>query len=158
MSLPHALTSLTPREAIIDAVSRMFHGFDFNDLELLNSAFLPDDEEVVFEVNNTESFVATGMTEIRTHFFNRVAPMDTTHVFGSERVHIADDAKTAKFLAVGNAQHCPPGRGKEADGPKYLVGGKYSADLELGADGLWKIRKFVADVLWAHGDVSVMAG
>lgn len=157
MSLPHALTSLSPREAILDTVTRLFQAFDFNDRELLNSAFRPNDEEVVIEINNAERFVATGITEIHT-LFDRVGPMDTTHVLSSTRVHIADDAKTAKFLCVGNAQHAPPGRGKEADGPKYLVGGKYSADLELGEDGLWKIRKFVVDVLWADGDISVMAG
>ncbi|KAJ5180802.1 hypothetical protein N7492_004012 [Penicillium capsulatum] len=154
--LPYALSALTPREAVMDAVSRMFNGIDGNDLGMFNSALRPEDTDTIFEVRGASNLVATGAQEIRTWIFDRVGPMDTTHALSHARVQISDDARTARVTASGMAQHCPPGRGLEPRGPKYMAGGKYSGELELGDDGLWKIRKFVVEVVWGDGDESVM--
>lgn len=59
--------------------------------------------------------------------------------------------------AYALAQHCPSGRGKEPDGPKYLVGGEYFIDLlKDEEDGMWKIKTWILEVIWRQGDRSVM--
>ncbi|KAJ5161831.1 hypothetical protein N7492_007223 [Penicillium capsulatum] len=85
MSLPSTLNSLTPREAVIDALSRLFHSFDTHDVDLFNSSFLPNDEEALFEENHSGMPAIKGISEIRTQIFDHVAPMDTTHIQGTPR-------------------------------------------------------------------------
>lgn len=83
--------------------------------------------------------------------------MDTTHMISNVRVDVKDGADTASLTAYALAQHCPPGKGKELDAPKYLVGGEYWIDLVRDeGDGLWKIKKWVLDVIWRQGDASIM--
>ena len=73
------------------------------------------------------------------------------------RVDVKDGADTASLTAYALAQHCPPGKGKEPDASKYLAGGEYCIDLiKDEADGLWKIKKWVLNVIWSQGDASVM--
>lgn len=73
------------------------------------------------------------------------------------RVDVKDGADTASLTAYALAQHCPPGKGKEPDAPKYLVGGEYWIDLMRDeGDGLWKIKKWVLNVVWRQGDASLM--
>lgn len=75
------------------------------------------------------------------------------------RVEYKAGADTASLTAYALAQHCPPGRGKEADGPKYLVGGEYRVDVVRGEEGgemVWKMKKWVLDIIWTQGDASVM--
>ena len=68
------------------------------------------------------------------------------------RVDVKDGANTASLTANALAQHCPPGKGKEPDAPKFLVGSEYGIDLIRDeTDGLWKIKKWVLDVLWRQG-------
>jgi hypothetical protein len=43
-ALPHTLTSLTPREAIADALARCIHGIDTNDRDLFTSACLQTED------------------------------------------------------------------------------------------------------------------
>ena len=73
------------------------------------------------------------------------------------RVDVKDGADTAFLTAYALAQHCPPGKGIEPDGPKLLVGSEYLVDLVKDeGDGLWKIKKWVLNVSWRQGDASVM--
>ncbi|KXL51491.1 MAG: hypothetical protein FE78DRAFT_135696, partial [Acidomyces sp. 'richmondensis'] len=82
---------------------------------------------------------------------------DTSHMISNIRVDIKDDANTASLTAYALAQHCPSGRGKEPDGPKYLVGGEYFIDLlKDEEDGMWKIKTWILEVIWRQGDRSVM--
>jgi SnoaL-like domain len=155
MSYPHVLTSLTPREAITDALYRAVIGFDRNDMEVFNSSFIG--EEVTFEFKGDASRTAHDLTTIRNGVLSHVGPMDTTHSISNIRVDVKDGADTASLTCYALAQHCPPGRGKEPDGPKLLVGGEYLVDLVKDEkDGLWKIKKWVLDVIWRQGDRSVM--
>jgi hypothetical protein len=157
MAYPHTLTSLTPREAITDALYRAIIGFDRNDVPIFNSAFAGED--VIFEIRagESESRIVNSLSTIRTQVLAHVGPMDTSHTISNVRVDVKDGADTAYLSAYAMAQHCPPGRGKEPDGPKYLVGGEYRVDLVKDeGDGLWKIKKFVLDVIWRQGDASVM--
>jgi hypothetical protein len=154
-SSSHILASLTPREAIVDAMTRALVACDRNDTALFNSAW--DGEDVAFEINDGDKKVLPNLGLIRMHILDRVGPMDTTHNISNIRVDVKDGADTALLTATSLAQHCPPGRGKEPDGPKYLVGGEYSADvIKDNADGVWKIKKWALKVIWAQGDASVM--
>ena len=152
MSYPLTLTSLSPREAITDAVYRAVIGFDRNDVSMLNSAFAGED--VTF---GSSGRMITSLTTARETVLAHVGPMDTTHTISNVRIDHKDGADTAQLKCYALAQHCPPGRGKEPDGPKLLVGGEYDIDLVRDEkDGLWKIKKWILDVIWRQGDASVM--
>lgn len=152
MSYPYNLSSLTPREAITDTLYRAIIAFDRNDAELLNSAFAGEDVSLSGAGREINS-----LTALRTQVLAHVGPMDTMHMISNVRVEVKDGADTASLTAYALAQHCPPGRGKEPDAPKYLVGGEYAMDLVRDeADGLWKIKKWVFNIIWRQGDASVM--
>ncbi len=81
----------------------------------------------------------------------------TTHMLSNIRIDVKDGADTASMTAYALAQHCPPGRVKEVDAPKYLIAGEYQMELVRDdRDRLWKIRKWILHVIWKQGDSSVM--
>ena len=89
-----------------------------NELQQLNSA-VPD-VSITLEINagEDERRSITGLSTLRAGVLNHVGPMDTTHMISNVRVDVKDGADTASLTANAMAQHCPPGRGKEPDGPK----------------------------------------
>jgi len=154
---PHPLASLSTREAVTDAVYRALLGCDDNDAAIFTSAWAGED--VTFEVHDgdEEKKVFSSLSLIRTAVFERIGAMDTTHSIANVRVDVQDGADMAHLTATATAQHCPPGRGREPDGPKFLVGSQYSIHLvkdEVG--GAWKIKKWVLRVTWTQGDPLVM--
>ncbi|KAI9740848.1 MAG: hypothetical protein M1818_004453 [Claussenomyces sp. TS43310] len=152
MSHPHILTSLTEREAIADALQRAVIGFDSNDVSIFNSAWSGPD--AVFDLNGN---IINGLDAIRTQVLDIVGPLDTMHMISNVRVDVKDGASTASLTAYALSQHCPPGRGGEPDGPKYLAGTTYFLDLVKDQrDGLWKIQKWVIKIIWTQGDRSVI--
>lgn len=154
MSHPISLSSLTTREAIIDALYRAIIGFDRYDTTVFNSALA---EDASFELRAGQPRIINSLPTIRTELLDHVGPMDTTHMISNVRVDVRDGASTAHLTAYALAQHCPPGRGKEPDGPKYLGAGEYWIDLvKDDKDGLWKIKKWVLDLIWSQGDASVL--
>jgi hypothetical protein len=151
MSHAHILTSLTEREAITDALYRAVIGVDSNDALLFNSAF---GEDAVFHMNG---HIINGLDAARAQLLDFVGPMDTTHMISNVRVDIKEKASTASLTAYALAQHCPPGRGRETGGPKYLAAGEYFVDLVKNeSDGVWKIEKWEMKSIWSQGDASVM--
>jgi len=155
MSPLATLTSLTPREAVTDAIHRLLRGIDHNDISIFNAAFAGED--VILQLNGDHAKTLNGISEIDTHVFNPIGPMDSTHMVSNVRVDLEDGADTASLTCFVLAQHCAPGKGREPDSPKFLVGAEYSVDLVLSkGEGLWKINKFVLDVVWNQGDPSVM--
>ena len=155
MSYPHSLTSLTPREAIADALYRSLIGFDRHDIPIFESSFAGED--VSFEIHDGETRVINGLSTIRDGLLAGIGPLATTHTMSNIRIDVKDGADTASLTCTALAQHCPPGRGKELDGPKFLVGGEYRLNLirdEI--DGLWKIKKWVLDITWKEGDASIL--
>ncbi|KAJ5815221.1 hypothetical protein N7474_006998 [Penicillium riverlandense] len=156
----HNLPSLTTREAIIDALDRAIIGFDRHDVPIFNSAFSssPDVSMGFRYLPGEEPREFKGLDTIRAALLDHVGPMDTTHMTSNIRVNHKEGEETASMTCYTLAQHCPPGRGKEPDGPKYLAAGEYEMDLVFDkADGLWKIQKWVLDIIWTQGDHSVMA-
>jgi hypothetical protein len=152
---PSFLYNLSPREAIVDALSRALVGCDNHDEDLFNSAW--SGEDVSFTINGADKKVLPNLTVIRKHVLDRVGPMDTTHSISNIRVVAKDSVDTAFVTATSMAQHCPPGRGKEPDGPKFMVSGEYSADI-IKVDGIWKLKTCALRIIWTQGDPSVMEG
>lgn len=147
MSNLHVLSSLTESEAVIDSLYRAISGFDDNDISLLKSACCGS--EFAFEMNGNVFNVD--------QLINFVGPLDTTHMISGIRVDLKEGALTASLTANALAQHCPPGRGLETDGPKFLAGGKYFIDLvKDNTNGLWKIKKWVLKTIWRQGEASVL--
>ena len=153
-SIPHPLASLSQREAITDVLHRGILACDLNDTALFDSVWAGED--VTFQINDDQERVLPNLTAIRKAIFGRVGPMDTTHNISMVRVDVKDGADTASVTATTMAQHSPAGKGREPDGPKYLVGGRYSLDLVKDQSGEWKAKTWVLDVIWTQGDASVM--
>jgi hypothetical protein len=154
---PIALSDLSPREAITDALYRAILGFDRNDPEIFDSAFAGED--VSFELRSAPEppTIVNRLSNIKAGVLASVGKMDTLHVISNVRVSYVDGEDTAGLKCYAQAQHCPEGRGREPDGPKWLVGGEYEIEfLRDGKDGLWKIKRWVLDVVWREGDRSVM--
>ena len=151
---PPSLASLGTREAVTDAMHRALLGCDRNDAPIFASAWAGED--VTFEIHDGDKKVIPGLSMICKAVFEKVGPMDTTHSIANVRVDVQDGADIAHLTATATAQHCPPGRGREPDGPKFLVGSQYSVDLFKDETGAWKIKKWVLSVTWTQGEPSVM--
>lgn len=157
MSYPLRLTSLTPREAVADALYRVCIGLDRNDAPLFDSAWAGED--VYLAVHDGEDRIFKSLAEIHANGLSRVGPMDTTHIASNVRVELQDGASIASLTAYVLAQHAAPGRGKIPGAPKFLVGGEVAMDLVRDqSDGLWKITKWIFDIIWRQGDISVTRG
>ncbi len=116
---PSALNLLSPRDAIVDALSRALVGCDNHDAELFNSAWAGEDAS--FEILGADKKVLPNLNMIRMHVLDRVGPMDTTHSISNIRVTSKNGADDTAFItATSMAQHCPPGRGKEPDGAQSI--------------------------------------
>ena len=153
MSYPHLINSLSPREAVTDAIYRAIIGFDRNDVAIFNSAFAGED--ATFEFHGTDR--RDNVAGVRSTVLANVGPMDTTHTISNVRVDVQDGADTAHLTCYALAQHCPEGKGKDPAGPKYTTGAEYWVDLVRDEkDGLWKIKKWVMDLIWTQGDRSIM--
>ncbi|KAF2867428.1 hypothetical protein BDV95DRAFT_582133 [Massariosphaeria phaeospora] len=151
---PQTLPSLSPREAIADAIYRAAIASDHHDLALFNSAWAGED--VSMELHDDNKRVLEGLSLIRTMVLDRVGPMDTTHNISMVRVNYQDGADTASLTATSTAQHAAPGTGRDPNGIKYTVGGEYSVDLIKDDAGMWRIKKLVLNVIWTSGDASLM--
>ncbi|GAO13572.1 uncharacterized protein UV8b_05846 [Ustilaginoidea virens] len=156
MALPHALGSLTPCEAVADALYRALSGMDHNDAAMFESAFAGQDATMELR-DGSGAPPFEGFSAIKANVFAFVSRLDTTHLMSNVRVHFRDE-DNASLTAVAMAQHAPSGRGKEPAGPKYLAGAEYKAELvRARADGVWKMKTWAVEVTWAQGDASVMA-
>lgn len=151
---PVSLSSLSQREAIIDALYRAIIAVDHHDPALFDSAWAGED--VVMELHDDNKKVLPNLSLIRTHVFDKVGPMDTTHNVALVRVDVKDGADTAILTATSTAQHCPPGKGRDPNGPKYTVGGEYCAELIKDEAGAWRIKKLALNVIWTTGDASLL--
>jgi hypothetical protein len=153
-SFPQILPSLSPREAIADALYRAAIASDHHDFTLFNSAWAGED--VSMEIHDDNKRVIQGLSSIRINVLNKVGPMDTTHNISMVRVNYQDGADTASLTATSTAQHASSGTGRDPNGTKYTVGGEYSVDLVKDEAGIWKIKKLVLNVIWTSGDASLM--
>ncbi len=151
MATPIVLSSLSRREAIIDALYRIVLGLDTNDAAMFHSAMTQD---MIFDLNGT---VLAGLDVVDEKILRPIGPMETTHTISNVRVDAKDGADTATMTAYAMAQHCRQGEGSDPAGKKLMTGGLYYFDLvEDKQDGLWKIKKWSVKLVWRDGDRSVM--
>jgi len=152
MSTPIALSSISKRDAIIDAVYRATLGLDHNDAVMWHSAWAKSDE-ISFEAYG---MVMKGLAEIDAKILGSAGAMDTTHSLTNFRVEAKDGADTAHVTCVALAQHFRPGEGLAPETKPILVGGYYEVDLvEDKSDGLWKIKTWKLEPKWTDGDQGV---
>ena len=152
MSQQHPLPNLDTHAAITDALYRGILGWDNYDHTMFDSAWAGEDVSI-----NIDGTVHQGLSNIKKGLFAGIGPMDTQHIVSNVRVQ-HEGRSTAHVTSYFQAQHCPPGRGKDPDGPKYLVGGQYFVDLvrDQKDQGVWRIKKWDLKIVWTQGDPSVM--
>lgn len=155
MSHPINLTALTPREGVADALYRAVIGLDTNDAAMFESAW--DKTNARFERSTGAPLV--GMDAINKELFGLVSTMETHHTIGTLRVDIKDDGKTAYMTCYALAQHHRAGEGADPTKKGLLGGTTYFVDLvKDDQDGLWKMTKWVLQLNWSDGDISVITG
>ena len=154
---PISLPSLTPREAVADGIYRAVTGFDRNNVEMFNSAFISEDVTFELLAGGKREKIFEGLSNLRSQALEHTGPMDTTHMLSNVRVNLEEGASTASLTAYALVQHARAGEGIDPESPKYLVAGEYYVELVKDeTDGLWKIKKWIRDAQWKHGDRSVM--
>lgn len=156
MSIPSLPATLTPalsgRDAIADTIYRATSAFDYRDLALLRSAFL---EEAVLEINGR---AMEGIQAIIDDCFTPVSNLDTTHHVTGLRINILEEDAKAEATASALAQHFKAGEGMKQNGVPLFAGSLYWMELvKDSGDGLWKVKKWILQSNWGHGDWGVFA-
>ena len=153
MALPTSLSSLGVREAITDALYRGVLGLDTNDKALFDSAFTQD---ASFDLNGS---VMSGLEAIHTGCYDTISKLDTTHFISNVRVNVRDGDSTASMTTSALAQHYPHKQGTEPGAKRLLTGSLYFLELvKDDKDGLWRIKDWKLQLIWAEGDWGVMTG
>jgi hypothetical protein len=149
-----ALTALTPREAIADALHRCILGIDSNNQSLFESACLKNENmTIVAGPYNIE-----GWNAIK-DFFQRVFVLITTHNISNVRIEVEDGAHTAFMTAHAISYHVRPEDAMKPEDTSYTASSLYEIDLvKDSGDGLWKIKKWKMNMLWTTGDKAVLHG
>lgn len=148
------LPGLTPREAIADALHRSVLGIDSNNREILESGLLKNEEIVVIAGPVT----VQGWPAV-SEFFDTVFKLTTTHVTSNIRIEVEDGADTASMTAHAISYHVKPEDALKEEDTSYTAACLYDIDLvKDGNDGLWKIKKWILNILWTTGDKAVLYG
>ena len=149
-----SLISLSPQEAVADALHRCVLGLDSDDRDLFESACLTN-ESMIFIGGG---FALEGWTAIK-EVFERVFTLITTHLISNIRVQLKDGQDTAFLTAHAISYHIRPDDALKQEDTSYTAGSLYSIDLVRdGNDGLWKIKRWEIKVLWTTGDKAVLHG
>jgi len=155
MSYPIVLRSITPREAVVDALYRVVIGLDVKDRKLFDSAFIDGPERRV-EMNGK---VFSGTDEVMANVFDRVWPLVTQHSITNVRLDLEDGADSAYVTAYALAYHFRPQQGMNPASEKVLSGCLYHVDVvEDGKEGVWKVKNWAVKLLWVEGDMSILQG
>ncbi|RAK80074.1 nuclear transport factor 2 family protein [Aspergillus fijiensis CBS 313.89] len=154
--IPTFLPSIPPqtKDAIIDPVYRALLAIDTANPALFASAI---HEAARFSLNGR---LLEGADAIKTHVYDIVSRIDTTHHLSNLRVTAFDEVKgTASLVATVLAQHYRQAEGLDASSKGLLAGGFYFVEaVREGEDSdVWRVKEWVLRVLWREGDESVMA-
>jgi hypothetical protein len=148
------LTSLTPREAIADALHRCILGIDNNNHSLFESACLQNEHMIVI----AGPYKIEGWTAIK-DFFQKLFVLVTTHVTSNIRIELKNGTDTASMTAHAVSYHVRPEDSLKVEDTSYTASSLYEIDLvKDGDDGLWKIKKWNMNILWTKGDKAVLHG
>ena len=139
--------------AIVDALYRFGAGQDLRDRALFESAFT---EHATLDFTGpawrlgASIPVFEGRHVIADTIFAAIGGLDTTHTVTNPRV-TAYDGKQATLFALVEAQHLPRG-----DHARHLLL-KHIYTMELSRRGaLWQISRMQIDMVWFHGDPTVL--
>lgn len=147
------ISPLTTREAVADALYRCCLGLDCNDYDMVESS-LAEGDDLTMEVKGR--FGLKGRDQIKKYIFDFIGPLDTTHHISNVRVDVKDGADTATMSAYAVAQHYRAGEGPDPTASRLMTGAIYMLDLVKDSkDGLWKIKKWSAKMVWREGDDSI---
>ncbi|KAK4539607.1 hypothetical protein LTR36_010490 [Oleoguttula mirabilis] len=156
MAIPTALASLSPREAIADAMYRCIIGLDLNDWALFDSAWVQKSEA---SYDMPGLLAVTGLDAMKAKLFTHIGALVTQHSISNIRVDVKDGADTASLTAYGIAQHYRPGEGMDPTTKGLLTGAMYSIDVvKESGDDVWRVRKWSNRLLWLDGDRSIVSG
>ena len=151
MALPSSLSSLSVREAITDALYRAVLGLDTSDKALFDSALTQDAN---FDLNGN---VMVGLDAIHAGSYDLLSKLDTTHFISNARVNVRDGDSTASMTASALSQHYRHKQGTVGGATSLMTGSLYFLDLvKDDKDGLWKIKNWKLQLIWAEGDWSIM--
>lgn len=145
--------TLSPREAVADALHRAILGLDSNNPTLFSSACLQT-EEMLW---NGGGFHITGWLAIK-QLFDKLFTMVTTHTITNIRVDLEEGASEAHLTAHAISYHIRPEDAFAEEDTSYTASSLYDIGLVRGEEGAWRIRRWEATVLWTKGDRSIIHG
>ncbi|KAJ9654658.1 hypothetical protein H2198_006325 [Neophaeococcomyces mojaviensis] len=149
------LTSLSPREAVADALHRCIIGIDDNNPTMFESACVKNESISILVGDNT----IQGWTAVNEYMSKKIMPLRTTHFISNIRVDLKDHADTASMTAHAIAYHTRPEDAFKPENISYTTAGLYFMDLiRDGDDGLWKIQKWKLKLQWTEGDRVIITG
>jgi hypothetical protein len=135
------------RTAIVDLTIAYCWALDEHDWPALHRVFLPDARA---ELGFPE---VTGIDAIVGIVSGVLTPLDTSqHMVTNHQVRI--DGDTATSRCYFHAQHV---RRAAAEGPNFIVAGRYEDDLVRTADG-WRIARRRLVPMWREGNPGVVRG
>ncbi|OJJ98584.1 hypothetical protein ASPACDRAFT_1889109 [Aspergillus aculeatus ATCC 16872] len=155
-NIPTALPRIPSqtKDAIVDPIYRALLSIDTANPALFASAI---HEAARFSLNGR---LLEGADAIKTHVYDTVSRIDTTHHLSNLRITEFDEVTgTASLVATVLAQHYRQGEGLDASSKGLLAGGFYFVDVvrEEGDAEVWRVKEWTLRVLWREGDEGVMA-
>ncbi|KAF3002467.1 hypothetical protein E8E13_005214 [Curvularia kusanoi] len=147
-------TTPTPCAAVADTLNRCILGIDSNDRALFESACLQTEEMVWIG----GGFNITGWSAINA-LFDKLFTLVTTHTISNIRVDVGDDDSVAHLTAHAISYHARPEDAFKEEGQMYTAASLYDIGLVRGEeDGVWRIRRWEAKVLWTRGERALLHG
>lgn len=154
MSWPIRIEDLSPRDQVVDALNRVLAGLDDNNVELLESGAV-DDEETSFVLGEK---VVKGWTYLKGYFVSKIFSLATTHSMTNIRVHFQSET-SAKVTANAIAYHSKPENAFKPENQPYITGGIYFIDVVKDEkDGLWKFKRWELKLKFTQGDSQIVFG
>jgi ketosteroid isomerase-like protein len=139
---------MNDREQIQEVIARYAKYIDAKDYDGIIACFMTD------ATFTYEGHAMIGRPAIVNLIKTAVEPLDgTQHLFANFIVCIEGDRARLTCDCLG--QHW---RNAAAGSDKFLVGAKYSVQLERADDGNWKISGGLAHAVWSDGNPSILSG
>ena len=145
--------TLSPREAVADALHRAVLGIDSNNYTLFSSACLQTEEMLWIG----GGFHIAGWPAIK-QLFNKLFTMVTTHTITNIRIDLEEGASEAHLTAHAMSYHIRPEDAFAEEDTSYTASSLYDIGLVRGEEGSWRIKKWEAKVLWTKGNRSIIHG
>jgi ketosteroid isomerase-like protein len=152
-----AVTDLSDRVEIADAIYRYAAALDFGDAALMESALT---EDAVVDLTSATTKIGLDFPVLTPRdvvvgaLTGAVGPLDTSHSITNIRVEIAGDTATARCYAQAN--HYLPGEGPLPDRTRHaLMMNRYTAEMTRDGER-WRIRRLLIDCAWFDGDPQVL--